>query len=158
MVHALETVRGLLNPAGRLLDIHPLTERAEFQVRVGGNLVHAGWLRETDGGIEYANAERAIATVVARGLFVAEERRAFEFVHHAGSLAEMRAHLARTWKDAVIDEGVALRIQALADEAGPGGEILLREEPCLTRLRLWAPPCARSAPPRARRPRRGWSR
>jgi hypothetical protein len=139
MVHALETVHGLLYPGGRLVDIHPLTERAEFQVRIGGDLIHAGWLRETDGGIEYANAERALASVVARGLFVPEERQAFAFVHHASSLGEMRAHLARTWKDAVIDDAVAVRIQALAGQAGPEGEILLREEPCMTRLRPEAP-------------------
>ena len=139
MVHALETVHGLLAPGGRLIDIHPLTERAEFQVRVGGELVHAGWLRETDGGVEYTNAERAQASVVESGLFVLEANRTFSFVHHADSLATMRVHLARTWKDAILDDEVAHRIQALLTQAGPGGELLLREEPRMARLRPGRP-------------------
>ncbi len=134
MVHALETVYGLLAPGGRVIDIHPPTGRAEICVASSGALIHAGWLREANGGVEYANAERALAAVIQSSLFAVIGDRTFPFVHHAGSLAELREYLARTWKDAIIDDDVAARIERLLDQAGPDGEVQVREQPRMTRL------------------------
>lgn len=134
MVHALETVHGLLAPGGRVIDIHPLTDRAEIDVRAGDAVIPAGRLRESNGGIEYVNAERALAAVIQSGLFALAGERTSSYVHHARSLAELREHLARTRKDAIIDDDVAARIELLLGQAGPGGEVLLREQPRMTRL------------------------
>jgi len=54
----------------------------------------AGWLRETGGGIQYREADRAVARAVECGLFVVEREAAFEFVHHARTLGDMRAQYA----------------------------------------------------------------
>ncbi len=134
MVHALETVHGLIAPGGRVIDVHPLSGRAEISVRSGDALIHAGWLREANNGIEYAHAERALRAVVKSGLFAVGDERSFSFVHHAGSLAELREYLARSWKDAIIDDDVAVRIARLLGEAGTEGEVQVRELPRMTRL------------------------
>lgn len=157
MVHALEKVHGLLAPGGRLIDIHPPTERARFQVRVGTRLFHAGWMRETDEGIEYRNAERALKMAVSSGLFVVERQGSFEFLHHARTLDRLRQHLSETWSDAIIDDEVALRVETLLRRARGRGEVILRETARIRRLRprsssllLRVPDCLREGDPLVR--------
>ena len=53
MVHALEKIHRLLKPGGWLIDIHPTSEPASIEVRVGERTLPAGWLRETDDYAEY---------------------------------------------------------------------------------------------------------
>ena len=48
MVHALETIHGLLKPDGRLIDIHPSGDPPPIIVRIGERSEIAGWLQETD--------------------------------------------------------------------------------------------------------------
>jgi hypothetical protein len=134
MVHALEKTAGLLVPGGVLIDIHPTTELARVEVRGGGRTVPAGVINETDGGIEYRQADAAVADVLGRGLFRCQRTTAFAFVTYAGSLAELRDHLADAWTDAVIDDTSARLIEDLLAQAGEGGEVLVRERVGMSRL------------------------
>lgn len=135
MVHALEIVHGLLAPEGVLLDIHPISEPPRLEVRLGAALHLAGWLHETDEAVEYDQADAALATAVARGLYAHDGQRLFRFTTHSDSLEELRAHLAREWTDAVIDDGTAARIEELLRAPTRDRALLLHETARLTRLR-----------------------
>ena len=135
MVHALRTVHGLLRPSAVLLDIRPLDERAEFLVLDGAEERHAGWMQETDGGIEYPRAEQAMRQAIAEGLFALEAERSFPFLHHAPDFPAMRAYLADTWSDALIDPAIETEARRLLGSAGRGAELVLRETGWMRRLR-----------------------
>ncbi len=126
MVHALRSVHNLLADHGCLVDVRPVNEQAEFIVRGPRGSAHAGYLAETDEGIEYRRAEDALHTTVGLGLFVIDVERTFTFSHHARSLEALRAHLAATWTDAVILPVVADRIERFMAD-GDGTEVVLRE-------------------------------
>ncbi len=64
MVHALETIHGLLKPDGILLDIHPTNEPATIAVRLRERLIPAGWVQESDDYVEYEWADEALQRVV----------------------------------------------------------------------------------------------
>jgi len=59
MVHALEKIRRLLKPSGRLIDIHPMDRPPPVAVRLGLHTHRLGCLRETDDSIEYRQADAA---------------------------------------------------------------------------------------------------
>jgi hypothetical protein len=135
MVHALDKIRGLLKPDGVLIDIHPTSEMAAIEVRVGERTTAAGWVRETDDYSEYEDADRAVAKAVADGLFRVERQAVFEFVWHADSLAELRDYLSEGWEDASIDELTAGQIEALMSAPERDKEIIVRETIHIARLR-----------------------
>ena len=136
MVHALENAHTLLKPDGRIVDIHPDGQPPPIVVRLGAASHLAGWLREEDDYVEYAQADAALSTVVARGLFRWEARSHFTFNTHAESVAELKAFLARTWEDAIVDEGVARRASELLRGAPVADkEVVLQEGIKIGRLR-----------------------
>lgn len=135
MVHALEIIHDLLYPNGALVDIHPSAEPPSLQVRVASEIHDAGWLREADDYIEYEQADRALAQVIERGLFVLERRARFSFTTHAPSLRDLQQHLDDKWQDAIIEETTARSIEDLLRTRERDKEILLRESVHIARLR-----------------------
>jgi hypothetical protein len=142
MVHALEEIHRMTRPAGTLIEIHPALEFPFLEVRSNGELSFS----ENDPGFDYEedsrHAEAAVATVVARGLFVLEESRRFELRKHASSLQELRDHWAVA--DAYVteekEETLARRAEemyARADkvrERSPGAELVYVEPATISRL------------------------
>lgn len=139
MVHALEKISQLLKPDGILLDIHPTNEMAAIAVRLREQLIPAGWLNESDDYVEYEWADEALQHVVNRGQFVLERTGTFEFVWHADSLSDLRAYLAEEWKDAIIDEMTAGRIEELLKLPVHDKEILVSEAIRIARYRRTSP-------------------
>ncbi len=135
MVHALEKIHQLLQPNGRLLDIHPFGQPPPIEVRLDGEVFQAGWLQESDEYVEYEQANQAVAGVVKQGLFVVEERSRFAFETHASSLAELQAFLAENWKDAIVEEQVAGQIEAYMASIAQEKVIVIREVIQASRLR-----------------------
>jgi hypothetical protein len=143
MVHALRRVAGLVTPAGQVIDIRSLDEKAEFLVCADRAVstsveqavnpacprhdVHAGWLNETDEGIEYRQAEAALQTALAEGVFVLLAQHRFAFRHHAPDLPAMRAYLAETWTDAIIEADVERAVTEAFQKAGGRAEVVLCE-------------------------------
>jgi hypothetical protein len=80
MVPALEEAHRLLGPRGTVMDIHPVARAAEVEVHTAGDVVF--------------HADDALATVVARGLFVAERCSEFDFRVYAPSARDLREFLA----------------------------------------------------------------
>jgi hypothetical protein len=117
MVHALEIIRRLLRPHGKLIDIHPVGEPSPVEVRVGGQITLTGWLTETDDFIEYRQAGDALAQAVQRGWFLVEREATFPFITHADSMSELLEYLAKEWQDAILDDQTARKAEELL--AGP---------------------------------------
>jgi hypothetical protein len=142
MVHALEEIHRLLRPRGSLIEIHPALEFPFLQVVSNAETRY----REDDPGFDYEDdlraAERAVATVVDRGLFVLEERRRFELRTHASSVQELRDHWALV--GAYDPEGKPEVLVRLQDEMyaranavlqrSPGAELVYTEPAMMSRL------------------------
>jgi len=135
MVHALEKIHQILQPDGRLMDIHPSGEPPPIEVRVGQRTLVVGWMKETDDFVEYAQANAALSQVVERGWFDVERRGAFEFATHADSVTDLRDYLAKEWKDAILDEAVAATAEELLSAPEPDKELIVREQIRIARLR-----------------------
>ncbi len=141
MVHALEKIHQLLEPDGRLLDLHPTGDPPPIGVRIGQQTTLVGWMQETDGFIEYAQASDALAQVIRRGLFAIEREGTFEFVTYADSVFEWREYLAKEWKDAILDAAIAARAEELLSAPGPDRALILREQVRIARLKpMWSQP------------------
>ncbi len=135
MVHALEIIRQLLKPDGLLVDIHPTDEPAMIDVRLHDRNTPAGWITESDDYVEYEWADEALKAAVDRGWYRLERRNTFEFVWHADRLGDLRAYLADEWKDALIDDVTAMRIEEMFRSPTRDKEILVREAIGIARYR-----------------------
>ena len=135
MVHALEKIRQLLEPDGRLIDIHPSGEPPPIEVRIGQQATVVGWMRETDDFSEYAQASAALSQAIERGWFDVERKGTFEFATHADSVSALREYLAKEWKDAILDEAVAARAEQLLSAVERDKGLIVREQIRIARLR-----------------------
>ena len=135
MVHALERIPRLLEPEGRLIDIHPSGEPPPIEVRIGQQVTVVGWMQETDDFTEYAQASAALSQAIERGWFDVERKGTFEFSTHADSVSALREYLAKEWKDAILDEAVAARAEQLLSGVERDKGLTVREQIRIARLR-----------------------
>ena len=135
MVHALERIHQLLEPEGRLIDIHPSGEPPPIEVRIGQQATVVGWMKETDGFIEYAQASAALSQAIGRGWFDVERKGTFEFSTHADSVSALREYLAKEWKDAILEEAVMAKATELLNALERDKELVVREQIRIARLR-----------------------
>lgn len=143
MVPALEEARRLLGPNGTLIDIHPVPGTAAVEVHRSGQVVFAEPASTSDGKGE-RHADEALATVVARGLFVAERRSEFDFRVYATSVRELREFLAEADAHA-SQEGSEMsdayeselygRVEQLMAAGATGSEVAYGERARITQLR-----------------------
>ena len=126
MVHALEQIHSLLKSGGRLIDFHPNGKLVELIYSLDGQEQLIGYVQETDDYIEYHQADEAVETAVAAGLFGLDETGEFEFRTHADSFDELKAFLDENWSDAVITEDVIASARRLEKEHGKR-KVFLRE-------------------------------
>ena len=127
MVHALEIIHQLLRPHGKLIDIHPVGEPSPIEVRMGGQKILAGWLTETDDFVEYKQADDALAQAIRRRWFLVEREVTFPFITHADSLNELREYLAKEWKDAILDDTTARKVEELLASPERDKELLVHD-------------------------------
>jgi hypothetical protein len=135
MVHALETIQQLLKPNGILLDIHPTNEPAALAVRLREQIIPAGWITESDDYVEYEWADEALQRLVDNRHFTLERLGTFDFIWHADTMNDLRADLAAEWKDAIIDDVTAMRIEELLKLPVHDKEILVSEAIRIARYR-----------------------
>jgi hypothetical protein len=109
MVHALETIHHLLKRHGILIDLRPTGIPAEFWGHKGESSELLGYIDETDDFIEYRQAAWAMEQAMDKGLFKLESSGQYDFIDHADSFDELRAHLAE-WTDVVIPSEVIRRV------------------------------------------------
>ena len=127
MVHALDQTHRLLKPTGSLIEIHPSVEPpTSVEVRFGGQISFS----EEDPGFDYVDdllrAERAVATVLDRDLFVLEGRRTFEFRTHAESVPELRDYwdVYDAYDPPVKEEAVVRRRDEMYERAASAAEAM----------------------------------
>ena len=143
MVHALEEAHRMLRPSGRLIEIHPSREVPFVLVRTDGRVAFV----EADPGFDYDDdlekAERAVAAVLGKGIFVLEHSRRFELRTHASSVEELLDHFAVTGaydpeeKDATLlrfREAMYERAQAVLDRPATSQELIYVEPARMSRL------------------------
>ena len=143
MVHALEEIHRLLKPAGTLIEIHPAIQPPPHVQVTSGEVVS---FTEDDPGFDYDDdlraAERAVATVVERGVFALERSHRFALRTHAGSVQEIRDHwtVYDAYDPKEKEEGLARRQDEMYGrvhevlEGLPGAEIVYVEPATMSRL------------------------
>ena len=82
----------------------------------------------------HAAADRALARVLERELFILEEARQFIFHRFADTADELRDYVASKWKETRLDE-ITHRHATEALSVVPGGRLWLHEEVAIRRLR-----------------------
>jgi SAM-dependent methyltransferase len=143
MVSALEEAHRLLRPSGTLIDIHPVLGTAQVEVHHAGQVIFAEPASASaDEGVLYA--DEALAHVAARGLFVSERHREFDFRVYGSSvdelgdfLAEADAHSNQDCEeacDAFTSELFGRVDRIMAGQAG-AAEVAYHEQARITRLR-----------------------
>jgi SAM-dependent methyltransferase len=143
MLSALEEAHRLLRPSGTLIDIHPVSGTAQVEVHHAGQVIFAEPASASaDEGVLYA--DEALAHVAARGLFVLERHREFDFRVCGSSgeelgdfLAEADAHSTQACEeacDAFTSELFARVDRIMAEQAG-AAEVAYHERGRITRLR-----------------------
>jgi hypothetical protein len=143
MVHAFEEIHRLLNPGGLLVDIHPLPESTLIRVYQYGKILHEEPFEETDDEV-IIQAERALAEVADRGLFVVGASHEFDFQTYAASVDELVDYLelmsafANSPKDdaaALREQEQAARIEKILRNSGEGAEVAYYEVGKITPMR-----------------------
>lgn len=137
-MHALEIVHGLLKPGGVLIDIHPNGDPPPIEVHMGGEVMLAGYLDETDDFEEYFKADEALSKVTTRGLFHLEREGLFTFMTHAATITELTEFLLAEYSDSVVHEETIERAKDLMGKAGDGKEVVLRESVRIARFQACA--------------------
>lgn len=135
MVHALELVRDLLRPGGKLLDLHPTGEPPIIGFVTSSRRTELGRLQETDGFIEYAQANHALAHALEAGWFKVERQGEFIFTVQADNIASLSQFLSENWKDSLLMPQIVEWAEQLAP-LHSGSHIELSERVQITRFRL----------------------
>lgn len=113
MVHALETIHGLLKPNGRLIDIHPRGLPTPLHALDKTDKVQLGHIQETDDFIEYRQADEAIQNVISRNMYGLMDEEVFAYSTYTSSLEELREHLKETWSDAILEDSIWQKAEQL---------------------------------------------
>jgi hypothetical protein len=135
MVDALCRIHGWLKPDGRLIDLRPAHTVPEVVIGSNEHATLIGVLTvEAERHERHAAANKALADVLDRQLFVLEESREFAFLRYADSADELRDYVADKWKQTRMDDATRLRTAtALSDRAG--ARLWLHERVAIRRLR-----------------------
>jgi hypothetical protein len=135
MVDALCLTRLWLKPDGRLIDLRPAETIPEVLVGSDEHADVVGVLTvDAERHERHAAADRALADVLDRQVFVLEEAREFTFLRYADSAEELRDYIAEKWKETRLDDATGLRTAA-ALSARRGARLWLRERVAIRRLR-----------------------
>lgn len=117
------------------MDIHPSGEPPRIEVHFSGEARLAGYLDETDGFVEYLEADDALSEVTRRQLFTLEREGQFIFMTHTSTIEELVDFLEAEWSDSVLHEETIERAGKLMGEPGEGRDIVLRESVRIARYR-----------------------
>lgn len=146
MVHALEEIHRLLKPAGRLIDVHPVSESSPIEIHQGGQINVAGQLSVRQWCIDFQQADNALSEIVQRGLFAIERDAVFDSLTHYASAAEMLTSVKESIEKFARDaqsarepvphaEALATRADELMRAAVGEAELIVRERTHISRLR-----------------------
>ncbi len=144
MVHALEEIRRLLKPSGKLINIYPVSEAPLVEVHKDKRVLRAEAWPVQSCFEDTRAAEAALNEVVQRRLYVIEDSSEFDFLIYGSSVAELRDFLteADAYDDTPTDEAVAAlrtemydRIDEFMRATGDEAEAVQHERARIARLK-----------------------
>jgi len=98
MVHALEESWRVLVPGGYLVDTRPLSGDMRVEVVADSRAKFAGLVDDSAWVADDEATERALETVIRRGLFLKEEEARFTFFDYWDTLEQLRAYTREKWE------------------------------------------------------------
>jgi hypothetical protein len=100
MVHALEEIRRVLMPNGKLIDLRPLADGWPVEVISRREHREVGRVTDLPAGLEDdAAANQSMATAEQRGWFHRERQETFPFYYYWDSPSQMQAYVEDEWAD-----------------------------------------------------------
>lgn len=139
MVHALETVHGLLNPGGVILNVHDLAESSPIDVRGDGrdgSVVRVGALGDDSDYALLRYADDALDRVVETGLFAMEARETFAYETHMDSLKTFDDWYGGTWASTTFSAADHQRLASAVNAVRGELTIITHRIARMTRLSL----------------------
>ena len=110
----------MLVPNGQLIDMRPQATNPKVEVVLNASVRVAGQIDDSAGEIDYVAADRAMATLVARGRFVKHEERLFTFAYYWREPGEMQAYIEEAWSGfAFLPDRVVQRARELSPTGQP---------------------------------------
>jgi hypothetical protein len=135
MVHALEEIRRVLQPAGTLIDLRPLAGRWPVDVVSRRETRRGGQVSDLQQGLEDdAAANRAMAKAAEDRWFVREREQFFPLHYYWDSPKEMQEYVEEQWADFIeIDEPVWLKLRSVWSTADADARIRVQARMLITR-------------------------
>jgi|SRR5579862_2527480 len=135
MVDALTRACRWVRDDGCLVDLRPADVVAHVQIGLpDGTCMDAGGVDvEDERRSRHTSADLALHTVLARGAFVVESERTFEFCRYADSPDEMRDYIASKWRQTLIGAATHARAVDLL-RRHPHGRVQLVERVGIRKL------------------------
>lgn len=128
MVHALDEIRRILTPAGRLIDLRPVEDNWQVEVVSSAGWQAAGRLSDMPQGIaDDAAANRAMREAQSRGWFVKEKEEDFHFFYYWDTPSEMKEFMETEWEDfEKLEEDVYRKTNSLWVSGGADARVRVR--------------------------------
>ena len=135
MVHALEEIRRVLQPAGTLIDLRPLAGSWPVDVVSRRETRRAGQVSDLQQGLEDdAAANRAMAQAAEDRWFAREREQFFPLHYYWDSPKEMQEYVEEQWADFIeIDEPVWQELRSAWSTADADARIRVRARMLITR-------------------------
>ena len=134
-MNALKSAHAALRPGGLVLDLQPEPGDPPVEVIRGGRVVGSTPQDESWCVEQIARVRAVVDELIARGWFVVETTRRYEWRQHATTIADWAAYRASKGMTPLDDELVG-RLGALI--AGGADEIVKRERCVATVLRAYS--------------------
>src|SRR5919108_3521119 len=129
MVDALIRAKRWLAPSGVVIDLRPAEVVPDIEIGLAdGTVLRVGQpVVGEERRARHRSADRALRTVIERGVFEVTHEEQFSFFYHADSPGELREHLVTKWRETRIDHDTYARLTA-AVYTHPDGRLMLREQ------------------------------
>jgi len=135
MVHALDEIRRVLVPGGILIDIRPLADRWQIEVRSTRGVKEAGRVDDLQLQVngDVASNE-AMGKAEARGWFRREQEELFPFFYSWDTPSEMEEFIAEDWSDFIgLSEAAKIATRSAWATADADGRVQVRVKILITK-------------------------
>jgi len=126
MVHALKEAWRILVPHGTLIDVRPLSIDVPLEIVYEGGRADAGMVDFSPGVDLDADADNAMISVTAEGIYTLAREELFDFTYYWKTVKGMQDDIKEYWEGEVnIPEQVWQRARQLFDKRRPKTQIRL---------------------------------
>jgi SAM-dependent methyltransferase len=135
MVHALNEIRRILKPGGKLIDIRPLEESWPVEIAAASGVVQAGRLVDLPVAVaDDKAASAAMREAESRGWFVKEAEEQFPFFYHWDTPSEMKEFMETEWEGfEKLEEDVFNNVKSIWASANADAQVRIRVKMLITK-------------------------